>query len=57
MAETVDINLEGKILQCPVISSTENDEKAIDISKLNRGIYFIRGNREGAKLAEKFIKL
>ncbi|MBI3602706.1 MAG: citrate synthase [Candidatus Omnitrophica bacterium] len=33
MPETVQIRLDGKVLECPVIVSTEN-EKAIDISKL-----------------------
>jgi hypothetical protein len=36
-----------------VVSTVE----AINISALRTGIYFIRGNKQGGKLAEKFVKI
>jgi Pregnancy-associated plasma protein-A len=52
--ELIVTNVTGQILiRHLIISKVE----IIDIGKLNRGIYFIRGNRDGIKLIAKFIKL
>ena len=59
MADNVQINIDGKILECPVIVGTEG-EKAFDITKLRSQTGFITmdpsfGNTGSCKSAISYI--
>ena len=47
-------NVNGQVIMHHAVVSTV---ETINISALSTGIYFIRGNKQGGKLAEKFVKI
>ena len=56
MSETVQLTINDKSYDLPVIKGSEN-EKAIDISKLTKGYYSIIFTENKFSTTKKFIKL